>query len=212
MTEISQLKRILEGALFASSQPLSLEQLSQLFEEADLPERKVLREALELLAQDYVDRGVELKELASGWQFQVKADLSRWVQKLFQERAAKYSRAFLETLAIIAYRQPITRAEIEEIRGVVVSSHILKTMMEREWVREVGQRDVPGRPALLATTKQFLDYFGLKRLEDLPSLAEIQNLEVFDDRLKRQLELDAIPDEIKISESPEELSGEEVLA
>lgn len=142
---------------------------------------------LEELKTDYQGRGIELKELASGWQFQVVADLSRWIQRLFEERAAKYSRAFLETLAIIAYRQPITRGEIEEIRGVVVNSHIIKTMIEREWVREVGHREVPGRPALLATTKQFLDYFGLKRLEDLPSLSEVQNFEALEERLRADM-------------------------
>lgn len=187
MKEINQLKRIIEGALFASDRPMSMDQLLVLFEPAEQPEKKEIRQMLEELKTDYQGRGIELKELASGWQFQVVADLSRWIQRLFEERAAKYSRAFLETLAIIAYRQPITRGEIEEIRGVVVNSHIIKTMIEREWVREVGHREVPGRPALLATTKQFLDYFGLKRLEDLPSLSEVQNFEALEERLRADM-------------------------
>ena len=190
MKEMSQLVRILEGALFASDQPLSIDKLQTLFDEAECPEKKLIREALEQLAADYQECGVELVELASGFQFQVKADLSKWVQRLQEDKPPRYSRALLETLVLIAYRQPITRSEIEEIRGVVVSSNIVKTLMEREWIKEVGYRDLPGRPALLATTKAFLDYFGLKRLDELPPLSEIQDLDKIGANLEMQLKLD----------------------
>ena len=169
--EINQLVRILEGALFASEHPLSIDRMQSLFDEVETPDKKTIHEALEQLVGEYSDRGVELKELASGFQFQVKADLAKWVQRLQEDKTPRYSRALLETLVLIAYRQPITRGEIEEIRGVTVNSNIIKTLMEREWVKEVGYRDLPGKPALLATTKAFLDYFGLKRLDELPPLS-----------------------------------------
>jgi segregation and condensation protein B len=190
MKDISQLKRVLEGAMFAANEPMSIDKLLNLFEEGKAPDRKLAREALQALQQDYTDRGVELKDLASGWQFQVCQDLSGWVKRLWQERAPRYSRALMETLALVVYRQPITRAEIESVRGVAVSTQIVKTLEEHGWIREVGHKDVPGRPALLATTKQFLDHFGMKSLSELPPLAEIQDLDAVGEALQQQLQLD----------------------
>ncbi|WP_226702530.1 SMC-Scp complex subunit ScpB [Microbulbifer elongatus] len=171
------LRRIVEGALLAAAQPLSEDRLLSLIEEGERPEKAVLREALEQIAENCAERGFELKQVASGWRFQVPEDLAPWVNKLWEEKPQKYSRATLETLAIIAYRQPITRGDIEEIRGVAVSSHIVKSLSERGWIKVVGQRDVPGKPSLYATTREFLDYFNLKSLDDLPTLAEIRDIE-----------------------------------
>jgi len=171
-----QLKRIFEGAIMASGQPMSIERLIELFDEEQQPSKETVREILMELAQDYANHSIELKELASGFTFQVKAEYSPWISKIWEERPGRYSRALLETLALIAYRQPITRAEIEDIRGVAVSSHIIKTLQEREWVRIVGYRDVPGKPGLYATTRQFLDHFNLKTLDELPPLTAITQL------------------------------------
>ena len=171
------LVQILEGALLAAGKPLSVAQMAALFEEQERPENKAIREALKEIAERCDGRGFELQEVSSGFRFQVRQALSPWVGRLWTERAPRYSRALLETLSLIAYRQPITRGEIEEIRGVAVSSNIIKTLHEREWIRVVGHRDVPGRPAMYATTKQFLDYFNLKSLDQLPPLAEIRDLE-----------------------------------
>ncbi len=177
------LKKVLEGAIFAAGQPINIEQLGLLFDEAERPSNTDLREALEALKADYAERGVELKEVATGFRFQVRQETGPWVSRLWEEKPARYSRALLETLALIAYRQPITRSEIEEIRGVSVSSHIVKTLIEREWIRVAGHRDVPGRPALFATTREFLDHFNLKSLAELPSLAEIRDLERINEEL-----------------------------
>ena len=171
------LKPILEAALQAAGAPLSMERLQELFSDEECPKPKRIREALEELARDYEGRGVELKEVASGWRIQVRKEYAQWVARLYQEKPARYSRALLETLAIIAYRQPVTRGEIEDIRGVGVSTQIVKTLLEREWVRVVGHRDVPGKPALYATTRRFLDYFGLKSLDQLPPLQELKDLD-----------------------------------
>ena len=171
------LVQIVEGALMAAGNPLTVAKIGELFEEQERPETTEIREALKEVSQRCEDRGFELLEVAGGFRFQVRQTLSPWVAKLWQERPQKYSRAMLETLALIAYRQPITRGEIEEIRGVAVSSNIIKTLHEREWVRVVGHRDVPGRPAMYATTKTFLDYFNLKTLDQLPALAEIRDFE-----------------------------------
>ncbi len=171
------LKKIVEGALLASAQPLTIEQLLDLFPDGEQPERQPLREALVALAEDCENRGIELKEVASGFRYQVSSEVTPWVSRLWEERPAKYSRAVLETLALIAYRQPITRGEIEDVRGVSVSSHIIKSLLEREWVRVIGHRDVPGKPALFGTTRQFLDYFNLKNLSELPVLADIRSIE-----------------------------------
>lgn len=178
------LKKILEGALFAAGQPMSLDQLGFLFDEADRPDNATLRSTLEALVQDYEGRGIELKEVASGFRFQVRQETGPWVSRLWDEKPSRYSRALLETLALIAYRQPITRSEIEEIRGVSVSSHIVKTLIEREWIRVAGHRDVPGRPALFATTREFLDNFNLKSLSELPSLSEIRDLDKINEELE----------------------------
>ncbi|MCU7843169.1 MAG: SMC-Scp complex subunit ScpB [Candidatus Thiodiazotropha sp. (ex Monitilora ramsayi)] len=220
MASEEKLKQIVEAALLAAGRPLSLDQLQALFEEKEQPEKKDLREVLTSLMEDYQGRGIEVIEIGSGFRIQVRAGLSSWVSRLWAERPPKYSRALLETLALIAYRQPITRGEIEDIRGVSVSTNIIKTLSEREWVRVVGHRDVPGKPALYATTKEFLDYFNLKSLNDLPTLAEIRDL----DSINRELELsdpdkseqadaesggDAETDDEMISEASEQLMDEE---
>lgn len=175
-----ELKNILEAALFAAEKPLTLERMTQLFRPEECPDREGMRAALEALAQDYAARGVELKEVSSGYRFQVRTRYAGWVGRLWEEKPGRYSRAVLETLALIAYRQPITRGEIEDIRGVAVSSNIIKGLQEREWIRVVGHREVPGRPALFATTRQFLDYFNLKSLDELPPLTEIRDLDSVD--------------------------------
>lgn len=187
MSDLKQLHRIIEGALFASNEPLSVERIAALFVgEADIPDKKDIRQALQNLIENYAEHGVELKELASGYQFQVKADLAKWIKRLWEERPPRYSRALLETLVLVAYRQPITRGEIEEVRGVTVSTSIMKTLLERGWVKVVGHRDVPGKPGLYATTKAFLDYFGLKSLSDLPPLAEVRDLDQVGEKLQEQ--------------------------
>lgn len=172
-----KIKNIIEAALMVSDKPLSIARILELFEkDAEAMDRDTIKTALEQLQEDYKDRGIELKEVATGYRIQVCSEYAEWINRLFDEKPPRYSRALLETLAIIAYRQPLTRAEIEDIRGVGVSTTIIKTLQEREWVRVVGHKDVPGRPELLATTKEFLDYFNLKKLSDLPSLAEIKEL------------------------------------
>ncbi|MEB1846653.1 SMC-Scp complex subunit ScpB [Xanthomonas campestris pv. campestris] len=178
--------RIIEAALLASSQPLTLAQLQGLFPEEEPAPPGSVERALELLREGCTERGVELVEVASGFRFQVKADVHGWVARLWTERRTKYTRATLETLALIAYRQPITRGEIEQVRGVAVSSNIIQALEEREWIRVVGHRDVPGKPALFGTTKGFLDYFGLKRLDELPPLSELKDIA----ELEPQLPLD----------------------
>ncbi len=182
MSEIG-LIQIIEGALLAAGRPVTVAQLADLFEEHERPENTAIRGALKEIAERCEGRGFELQEVASGFRYQVRQSLSPWVARLWHERPQKYSRALLETLALIAYRQPITRGEIEEIRGVAVSSNIIKTLHEREWIRVVGHRDVPGRPAMYATTRQFLDYFNLKSLDQLPALAEIRDLETLNAEL-----------------------------
>jgi segregation and condensation protein B len=178
------LKSILEGALFAAGGPLTLEQLQSLFGEDQPPERAELAAALADLADDYGGRGIEIVQVAGGYRVQVRTSVAPWVARLWDEKPARYSRALLETLALIAYRQPITRGEIEDIRGVAVTTQIVKTLIEREWIRVVGHRDVPGRPALYATTRRFLDYFGLRSLNDLPRLSEIRDPEFLGDELE----------------------------
>lgn len=172
-----QLKLIIEAALLASIEPLTVARIASLFEIDEQPDNKAIHEALEELQADCANRSIELVEVASGWRYQVRTSMAQWVNKLWDERPVKYSRATLETLALIAYRQPITRGDIEEVRGVAVSTNIIQSLLERNWVRVVGHRDVPGRPALYATTRQFLDYFNLKSLDQLPSLSEIRDIE-----------------------------------
>jgi len=175
--QIEQLKPIVEAALLAASQPMSISQLGDLFAETDEVGHEQIARALEALADDCEGRGVELKEIASGFRYQVRQEVHPWISRMWTEKPSRYSRALLETLALIAYRQPITRPEIEQIRGVVVSSNIVKTLEEREWIRVVGYRDVPGKPALFGTTRAFLDYFNLKSLDQLPPLSEIRDME-----------------------------------
>jgi segregation and condensation protein B len=176
--ELSKLKQIIEAALMAAGSALKMEQIMILFEgEEEAPTQEEVLQAIHGLMEDCAERGVELKEVSSGFRFQARQEFSQWVQRLWEEKPQRYSRALLETLALIAYRQPITRAEIEEVRGVSVSSTIIKTLQEREWVRVVGHRDVPGKPAMYATTRDFLDYFNLKSLDELPTLAEIRDID-----------------------------------
>lgn len=172
-----ELKAILEAALFAAQEPLDVARLRTLFEEGEQPAAEALHAAVQELADDYTTRPLELVKVAGGWRFQVRAAYSPWVSRLFEEKPGRYSRAVLETLAIVAYRQPVTRGEIEQIRGVGVSQSVLRTLLDREWVHAVGHKDVPGRPALYATTRRFLDYFGLQSLEQLPTLKEIADLD-----------------------------------
>ena len=167
-------KQIIEGLLLAAGKPLPISKIADVFPEHERPETEELQAAIKAIELDCEERGFELKKVASGYRFQVKQEFGEWVGKLWDERPQRYSRALLETISIIAYRQPITRGEIEKIRGVAVSTNIIRTLIEREWVRVVGHRDVPGRPAMYATTKQFLDYFNLKSLEELPPLSEIR--------------------------------------
>jgi segregation and condensation protein B len=172
-----ELRNIIEGALLAAGRPLSVDELLSLFAEDDRPERGDLRKALDMLQAEFEGRGIELKEVASGFRVQVRKELAPWMSRLWEERPARYSRALLETLALVAYRQPITRGEIEEVRGVTVSTHIIRTLLERGWVRIVGHRDVPGHPEMFGTTKEFLDYFSLKSLDELPTLAQLRDIE-----------------------------------
>lgn len=181
--EPSQIQRIIEAALLAAPHPLTVPQLAALFDEFDMPTPEHLAKAILALQEACAGRGVELVEVASGYRYQVCRDVHAHVSRLWAEKPARYSRALLETLALIAYRQPITRAEIEAIRGVAVSTNIVRTLEEREWVRVVGHRDLPGKPALLGTTRQFLDYFNLKSLDELPTLGTIHDLEEVEQQL-----------------------------
>jgi len=182
---LNRTKQIIEAALLAAGRPLLIDQLLELFAEDQRPERKALRELLAEIGRDYEGSGIELVEVGSGFRIQVRAEYAPWVSRLWAERPSRYSRALMETLALIAYRQPITRGEIEEVRGVAVSTNIIKLLTEREWIRVVGHRDVPGKPALYSTTRNFLDYFSLKSLNELPTLSEIRDL----DSINRELEL-----------------------
>lgn len=195
------LKNIIEAALMVADKPLSIQRLESLFEkDLERPDRNMIRSALDELIQDYEGHGIEIKEIASGFRTQVRSDFAEWVNRLYDERPPRYSRALLETLAIIAYRQPLTRAEIEDIRGVSVATTIVKTLQEREWIRVVGHKDVPGKPELLATTKEFLDYFNLKKLSDLPPLAEIKDF----DKMYPDLFENLLEENIPQQESPVE--------
>jgi segregation and condensation protein B len=200
-----KLQMIIEAAIMVADRPLTIASLQALFPEDERPGAADIKTAIAAIQERYQNSGLELHEVASGYRFQTRLELSPWLGRLWEERAPRYSRAFLETLAIIAYKQPITRAEIEEIRGVTVNSNIVKTLLEREWIRVIGFRDVPGKPAILGTTKTFLDHFNLKSLTDLPSLAEFKSIEDQDAQLQVQLALeesnigpsnsDAIPEE-----------------
>lgn len=183
--EISRLKNILEAVLLAAERSLTVPQLEALFElDEERPTRDEIRKALHEMVADNAERGYEVKEVASGYRLQVKQEFSVWVARLWEEKPARYTRALLETMALIAYRQPITRGEIEEVRGVSVSSNIIKTLLERDWIKVLGHKDVPGKPTLYGTTKEFLDYFNLKKLDELPTLAEIRDLDAIHPELE----------------------------
>ncbi|MRX28362.1 SMC-Scp complex subunit ScpB [Kangiella sp. HZ709] len=176
--------RIIEAALLAAGSTLNKDRMLELFTEDEKVKPADIKKAIQSLQQEAEGRGIELIEVSTGYRYQARQDYAEWIARLWEERPARYSRALLETLSLIAYRQPATRGDVEQVRGVSVSSNIIKTLLEREWVRVVGHRDVPGKPALYATTKQFLDYFGLKSLDELPSLAEIQDLDNLNPELK----------------------------
>ncbi len=181
--EHRQLKFILEAALLAAGRPMDINELQALFGDDDPPGKDDLCAALGQLQEDYAERGIAVQEVASGFRIQVRSSMSGWLSRLWEERAPRYSRALMETLAIIAYRQPVTRGDVEDIRGVGVTTNIMRSLLERNWIRVVGFRDVPGKPAIYGTTKEFLDYFGLRKLDDLPPLAELKDLEAFSAQL-----------------------------
>ncbi len=206
-----QLKNIVEAALMVSEKPVSVGQLLALFEnETDRPEKAEIKTVIEQIMQDYEGRGIELKEVSSGYRVQVNGDYADWINHLFDDRPPRYSRALLETLAIIAYRQPVTRAEIEEIRGVSVSSNIIRTLQERSWIRVVGQRDIPGKPELLATSKEFLDYFNLKKLSELPALSEIKDFDQINPDLFEELEKEAKNEVLKNELARAAMAGQQI--
>lgn len=188
----NEIKYFIEAAMLAAGRPLSVERLQSLFDGRSTPDRARIRQAIDGLVEDYEHRGITVSEVASGFRIQVKSGMAGRLQKLWEERSPRYSRALFETLALIAYRQPMTRGEIEEVRGVSVSANIVRSLLEREWIRVVGHRDVPGRPAMFGTTKSFLDYFGLKKLDDLPPLADLADWE----SLRIQLDLPAVDDDL----------------
>ena len=192
-------KNVVEAALLAAGRPLTMDELVAVFDERDGSNAEEVRAALAALTADYETRGLELLEVASGYRIQIRSTVAQPVSRLWQERPAKYSRALLETLALVAYRQPITRGEIEQIRGVAVNPNIIKTLLERNWIRVVGHRDVPGRPELLGTTREFLDYFNLKKLDDLPTLAQLKELE----ELRVQLSLPGADPQVAAEQAAE---------
>jgi len=214
--EQQEIQHFVEAALLAAGRPLNVDQIQALFDGRSTPEKSEIREAIETLNSDYQSRGIEILEVASGFRLQIKSVMADRLQKLWEERPPRYSRALFETLALVAYRQPITRGEIEEIRGVAVSSNIVRALLEREWIRVVGHRDVPGRPAMFGTTKGFLDYFGLKKLDDLPPLADLSDWE----SLRVQLNLPAVNEDTEDLDLPEnerpvpvlvpDIAGEEI--
>ena len=204
---LGKLKTILEAVLLAAEKPMSVQNLDAIFTgDEDHPTRDDIRKALHELADEYVDRGFELKQVATGFRIQVKQDYADWVGRLWEEKPARYTRALLETMSLIAYRQPITRGEIEEVRGVSVSSNIIRTLQEREWIKVLGHKDVPGKPALYGTSREFLDYFNLKSLDDLPTLAEIKDL----DKAYPELALVDHHAEVPNAEDDSESKSEEV--
>ncbi len=205
----TELKKIVEAVIYAADEPMSLNRLMSLFPEEGHPGRDAIKTVIAQLQNEAAERSVELKEVGSGYRYQVRQDYAEWVSKLWEERPARYSRASLETLALIAYRQPVTRAEIEEVRGVSVSSQIIKAFVERDWVKVVGHRDVPGKPALYATAKGFLDYFNLTSLQDLPSLAEIRDIDSINEKL--ELSMPGENTEMAIDEDFPEATDADIL-
>lgn len=210
------IKKIVEAALLASGQPLKIDRIIGLFAEGDFqPEKKDITDALDAIREDCKERGIELREVASGFRLQVKEDMAPWISRLWEEKPQRYTRALLETMALIAYRQPVTRGEIEDVRGVAVSSNIIKTLTERDWIKVVGHRDVPGKPAMYGTTREFLDYFNLKSLDELPTLAELRDFESVNAELDLQLpgmempeETEAPPVQVADSDAAEEIAAE----
>jgi segregation and condensation protein B len=212
MAEFPTIKQILEGAILAADGPLSIDLMIQLFE-GEQPSRAEVRQALKEIEDSCEGRGFELKAVASGYRFQVRKEYAEWVSRLWEERPQRYSRALLETLALIAYKQPLTRGDIEEVRGVAVSTNIIRTLLEREWIRVVSHRDVPGRPALYATTKYFLDYFNLTSLDELPTLSEIKDLGKVNEELDLEeevVEARVIELEDVVQFAPDPVSDEEL--
>lgn len=207
---LRKIQAITEAALLAAGKPMSLEQLRDLFTDDERPARQVMEHVLVLLESACEGRGFELKKVASGYRLQVREEYAPWVSRLFEEKPQRYSRALLETLALIAYRQPITRGEIEDIRGVTVSSNIVRTLLEREWVKVVGHRDVPGRPAMYATTRQFLDYLNLSGLDQLPPLSEVRDLEEIGREIEKniQAEIEFEPSAAANEDSDDEGPGQ----
>ena len=203
--ETVKLRNIIEAALLAAGRPLSVDELLALFGDEDRPERAEFKKALDLLKAEFEGRGIELREVSSGYRIQVRQEFAPWISRLWEERPARYSRALLETLALIAYRQPITRGEIEEVRGVSVSTHIMRTLQDRGWIRIVGKRDVPGHPEMFGTTREFLDYFSLKSLDELPTLAQLRDIE----SINAELDLDGY--EATVQASPR-LADDEAAA
>ena len=216
---LEKLKNIIEAILLSADRPMAVPQLEALFEgDEDRPIRDEIHQAIHELSEEYAARGFELKQVASGFRIQVKQDFAPWVGRLWEEKPARYTRALLETLALITYRQPITRGEIEEVRGVSVSSNIVRTLIERNWIKVLGHKDVPGKPTLYGTTREFLDYFNLKSLDELPSLAEIKDL----DRIYPELALDGdiennlpeaveVQDDVDQSNNPRNESGNDQI-
>ncbi len=226
--DATEIKHFVEAALLAAGRPLNIDQLKGLFDGRMAPEKPEIRKAIATLNEEYEERGIVITEVASGFRLQIKAVMADQLKKLWEERPPRYSRALFETLALMAYRQPITRGEIEEIRGVSVSSNIIRQLLERDWVRIVGHRDVPGRPAMFGTTKKFLDYFGLKKLDDLPPLADLSdweslrvqlNLPEVDEPVEAEMEaeaeaaaLEAAANDIPLLHSEEAANQDEVAA
>lgn len=205
-----ELKNIIEAALLVAGRPLSLKRMAALFPKDSMPTHDELKHAIADLEADYADRGVELKQVGKGYRFHSREKYSEWVSRLSEERPARYSRALLETLAIIAYRQPVTRGDIEDVRGVTVSTDTIRTLVERQWIREVGHRDVPGKPALFGTAPGFLEHFNLTSLSDLPPLSELRDLEEIGRELNFSLDFgkDADNSETPASETTEDVPAD----
>ncbi|HYA38349.1 MAG TPA: SMC-Scp complex subunit ScpB [Candidatus Methylomirabilis sp.] len=205
-----ELKNIIEAALLVAGQPLTIDKMLTMFPADSPPTREEIRDVLERLAEEYAERVMELKQIDRSWRFQTRDKYAPWIQRLAEERPVRYSRALLETLAIIAYRQPVTRGDIEEIRGVSVSTDIIKTLLGREWVRQVGVRNVPGRPALYGTTREFLEHFNLGSLEELPPLSALRDLDIISKELNLRLDLE--PGSEAPAASPEAMPGSDEAA
>lgn len=210
MSEVIDNKQILEAAIFAAGEPVAIDRLALLFDESERPSAKAIKKLLDELAHSYDGRGVELKQVSSGYRFQARQEVAPALQRLWEKKPPRYTRAFLETLALIAYKQPITRGEIEDVRGVAVNANIIRQLLDREWIKVVGHKDVPGKPALFGTTKEFLDYFNLKKLSELPTLQELMDLDKAEEQLGEQLTLEVTPAEDPDDEASAEMAEAEV--